>query len=338
MEQKMKKYFSHSSFSASRYQNKLRTQAMGRYLLHRIQTESTMKDARLLADLGSPTGTVVIADCQTKGQGRKGRIWSSRKAENLLFTFFVRVPEITEAPRFNFSVPLAVLFACKHFGLSAGLKWPNDVLVQGKKICGTLLDSWNYVEKNSDPSQEPVYSAHWILSIGVGVNINQDMSKSDDQEVQHTATSLATALGKEVSREEFLAAFFNSLETELLDLSWDHLLVLYNKYHLLTDTDITVAPKRREDLTGQYTAHCIGLSPEGYLRVLLPDGKERTLIADEVMVRPQSGSYQQQPSSRDQDAQAQTQTKQQTAGTKQETASAGQQTAGKGSGQQASPL
>ncbi len=160
---------------------------------------STMDVARDLARRGCPDFTVVAAGRQTQGRGRLQRTWQS--AEGGLYVTLVLRPAIppARAYRVNFAVSLVLaetLQAC--FGLDAKLKWPNDVLVDGKKISGML----SQMETEADTLA--------YLNIGLGVNVNNDPTP-----VEPGATSVRLLLSREVSRKKLLAELLDRIEERL---------------------------------------------------------------------------------------------------------------------------
>jgi len=181
------------------------------------------------------------------------------------------------ATSLNFAVPIAVCRACLSFGVKeVGIKWPNDILVRGKKLSGILLNGASVTETEDQ-------KGHFVAHLGVGINVNEDMTQNS--EVSAIATSIASEMKMQVSREQFLATFFNILELDLLPLSWAKILVEYGKHDLLKGKLITIAPKQRESLEGQYQATAVRFSDKGYLVVKDKEGKELSLIAEEVMIR-----------------------------------------------------
>jgi len=163
---------------------------------HFLELGSTMDVARELAKKGAPAGTIIIAETQTKGRGRLGREWLSPRG-GIYFTLILR-PCISPAyaPRINLMAAVAVALTMRElFLLHAEVKWPNDVLIGGKKVCGILaemdaeLDRINYV------------------NLGIGINANVP-----PQQLVETATSLQAELGREISRRDFLRALLTELE------------------------------------------------------------------------------------------------------------------------------
>lgn len=173
--------------------------AFGSPVFHLTETESTMQDARILAGQGYPSGTVAYADFQNAGRGRvEGRTWVSPPKESLLCTVLIHS---APPPGFTLRVGLAVARSLDAFlpaDRKTRIKWPNDVLVGGKKIAGILCEN--------DGS---------VLYVGTGINIGQDSFPAD---ISAKATSLA--LGPKVrlpSPEEVLEVYLAKLR-EVLEL------------------------------------------------------------------------------------------------------------------------
>jgi len=266
-----------SLFSAAKFQSALKTSVLGRYLHYRGEVSSTMDVLDALARDGAPTGTLVLAEYQSKGKGRgEKRSWAASHGQNLTFSLLLRTSSIEEVLKTNFAVPVSVAMALRQEGISkAGCKWPNDVWIDGKKVCGILVNS----------SSLGVDS--FIVNAGIGINVNEDMSAHPDKDVRATATSVSAALGnKPVSREQLLASILGILEYQL-SRPLHEVLFQYESLDVLIGKRITVFPKKREDPTGSYTAKAVGLSDTGALRVIREsDGQEITLISEEVSTRP----------------------------------------------------
>ncbi len=163
------------------------------------EVDSTMEIARELAHDGCPAFTVVTADRQTKGRGRLRRTWLSDLG-GLYFTLVLR-SKIPPALSFRINFAAAVVLARllqREFNLPAKVKWPNDILVNGKKICGMLSE------------MEVEAEALVFVNIGIGININNDPSSQEPQ-----ATSLQKELGRKVLRKQILAGFLDDFENRL---------------------------------------------------------------------------------------------------------------------------
>ena len=199
-------------FNKPRFSWKLKTDYVGRRFVYRPSTESTMDDARRMLErfrLGS--GAVVLAETQTAGRGRAGRSWVSPPDVNLYFTLVIYPPPDSARP-LAYVTPLAIAIAAEETaaaagrGLRADLKWPNDVLVGGKKLAGVLIETLETPSTGSGRGG----GGEAVALIGIGINVNLDVAAYP--EIADIATSLKEALGVEVAREELLAAFCNHFE------------------------------------------------------------------------------------------------------------------------------
>ncbi len=167
---------------------------------HRIhyypEIGSTMDPARELARRGAEQGTIVVAEAQTHGRGRLSREWLSPKG-GIYFTVILR-PEVEPAyaPLANLMASVAVAVTIRRlYGLKAAVKWPNDVLVRGRKVCGILAE----MESGTDAVK--------FINVGIGINANTAVPGFSE-----TATSLKEVLGRDISRQKFLRALILEIE------------------------------------------------------------------------------------------------------------------------------
>ena len=179
-------------------EERLNTRYVGRNLLYLTRTTSTQDVARAEAELGAPEGTAVLAEEQTGGRGRLGRSWVSPAGKNLYLTLVMRPP----ASRLRALSIVPALAAAEALegaaGLSCSLKWPNDVLVGGRKIAGILIET----ELMGDQVKYGL--------VGMGLNVNFDVEAVP--EIADIATSVRRELGRDGPREEVLAAYLNAFE------------------------------------------------------------------------------------------------------------------------------
>lgn len=193
-----------NTFDVQHFQQHLTTSVVGRYFMYRHTIDSTQNLAQKECANGAPTGTLILAEEQTQGRGRMNREWSSAPKGNLYFTIIFKTKEFVDLCKLNLSVAMAVARACREEGvLDAGVKWPNDVWIKGKKVAGMLIDSSTLAEK------EAMFQA----CCGVGINVNENMKQN--AQVANLAVSLHDVLGHCVSREILLARICNHLETLL---------------------------------------------------------------------------------------------------------------------------
>ncbi len=179
----------------------LKAVVMGRRFVCLADTASTNVDAFRLAEQGAVEGTVVLADSQSSGKGRMGRIWASPAGVNFYCSVVLR-PSVMpyEAPQLTFLSAVAVARAIElATELRPQIKWPNDVLIDGKKVAGLL----------NEMSAETDGVNFVILGIGVNLNMSADQFPSD---LRHPATSLRLELGRPVARARFAAVLLNELD------------------------------------------------------------------------------------------------------------------------------
>lgn len=178
----------------------LLTEWLGRSLVCKALTGSTNSDASALGRSGAPEGTVVVADAQTAGRGRLGRSWVSRPGLNLYMSILLR-PRIVPAaaPQLALVAGLAVAEAFEEEGAAASIKWPNDVLLGGRKACGILTE----LEAEADRVE--------FVVVGIGVNLNS-VDEDFPPELRTRATSLRLARGREVERARFAGQLLSRFE------------------------------------------------------------------------------------------------------------------------------
>ncbi len=251
--------------------SRLKTQRMGKEIRYFSQIDSTNQYAKRIAEEGALDGTLIIADEQTAGKGRSGRHWVTPPGEAIAFTLILR-PKLTtdRISMVTLVMGLAVVQAINAlYNLGAGIKWPNDAVVNGKKICGILT------EMSAEISE-----IHYIV-IGVGINANL---MHFPEEIKSIATSLKLELGREVNRAELIARIMEEFERlyakfenagDLSDMREE-----YNSACLNMDRPVRVL-----DPAGEYTGTARGINDLGVLKVEMPDGTMREVSSGEVSVR-----------------------------------------------------
>ena len=229
---------------------------------HFREIGSTMEAARELAKRGAREGTIVIAEVQTRGRGRLTREWLSPEG-GIYFTIVLR-PRISPAyaPRINLMAGIAVAVTIKElYGLKAELKWPNDVLIEGKKVCGILAE----MDAETDVLN--------FVNVGIGINVNTSIPR-----FERTATSLKDALGREISRKEFLSALVVEIERWLPLLMKADLLEEWRRLSATLGEEIRVM-SLGEEVTGQ----AIDIDTTGALLVKDKAGSLRTVLVGDCI-------------------------------------------------------
>ena len=236
-----------------------------------LQTvDSTNRYARALAQQGAPHGTLVLADEQTAGRGRRGRGWISPAGEGVFMSLILR-PQAhpSQVARLSLLTALAVAEGIAgETGLDARIKWPNDIVVGGSKVCGMLL------EMNADEQ-----SVHDVVA-GVGINVH---NAAFPEGVQQIATSIFQQTGQHISRAALIASVMEQFEVYYEKyLETEDLSALQEEYNQnLVNCNQAV---RVLDIREGYTGTARGINARGELLVLTGDGI-RKVSAGEVSVR-----------------------------------------------------
>lgn len=231
-------------------------------IIHFREIGSTMDVARELARKGAREGTMVIAETQSHGRGRLSREWLSPEG-GIYFTLILR-PKISPAyaPRINLMASVAVAKAIREsFGLKAELKWPNDVLIEGRKVCGILAE------------MEAEIDAVNFVNLGVGINANFSISQFEGR-----ATSLRDELRMEISRKELLSSIVTEINKQQGLLIRVDLLEQWKALSATLNKDVRIiAPG--EEIIGR----AIDIEADGALIVKDKDGSLRRAIAGDCI-------------------------------------------------------
>jgi len=244
-------------------------QQIGCHIEHHQTIGSTNVRLRELAGSGAGHGTLVIADEQTSGRGRLGRNWLSPAGVNLYTSILLR-PHIPpyQAPLITFVASLAVARTLEKFKIQPTVKWPNDLLIDNKKVSGILLEM----------SADMDTVNHIVLGIGINLNMRStDLEKAD---LRYPATSVAAVLGEDVDRYCFACDLFVFLEEE------------YERYLQEGICGILADWEARCSIFGKQvsvdagslscTGTATGLGDDGALLIRLADGEEKQILAGDV--------------------------------------------------------
>ncbi|MGC9194887.1 MAG: biotin--[acetyl-CoA-carboxylase] ligase [Syntrophobacteraceae bacterium] len=231
---------------------------------------STNDYALILAAEGAPHGAVVVAEQQTKGRGRLKREWMSLPNRGIYLSMLLRDLLPTRvAPQTSFIGSLAMVKMLREaFGICASIKWPNDVLIQGRKVAGILTET----QSDQDFSR--------FIVVGIGINVNHGREEMDGP-FRYPATSIAIETGQVVKRQKVLLEFLARFEQEyerFLQGGLPALLPEIEQYSEMLGKTITVVYGNR-----QIVGKAIGISAEGALLLLREDGAREHVWAGDVM-------------------------------------------------------
>jgi BirA family biotin operon repressor/biotin-[acetyl-CoA-carboxylase] ligase len=247
----------------------LNTTIMGRRILYREEVTSTQDEAGEAARKGAEEGVVVISERQTKGRGRKGRLWASPPREGVYFSAILR-PNLR--PNQIIQIPLiAGVAVCKAIRkvtpLEPRIKWPNDIIVGGKKVAGILA------EMSCDMDRVD----HIVLGIGVNVNTRCSLLPEPTRGI---ATSLAERCGEYVSRVRLvqsILAEFDALYTVFLASGFDALREDWKALDSTVGSWVKVS-----DAEGEIKGKALDIDGEGFLLVRKENGNVKRVISGDV--------------------------------------------------------
>ena len=254
------------SLSPALISHNLATRFIGQKVIYYPRLASTMAVARQAARQGVAEGTVIVADEQTAGKGRLKRLWLSPKGS--IAISIILYPDTSYLPYLMMLASLAVAHSIEAItGLEVQLKWPNDVLINDKKVCGILIES--NLRGNT--------VAYAIIGIGINVNFRL----ADFSGILAAATSLADELGKEISRVAVIRRLL--VETERLYLALPDGEPVYQEWR----GRLVTLGKKVQVESGETTLEGIAesVARDGSLLLLHSDGSVTSVVAGDVTLR-----------------------------------------------------
>jgi len=258
-----------AKISLSKLQEGLHTKRFGRRILFAREVSSTNEWVKELARFGAEEGTVAIAETQTAGHGRLNRAWFS-PVGGLWFSVVLRPKlHVAEAAKVVFAAGLAVADVLREkYDLPVETKWPNDVLVKGRKICGILAEMSSKGKTVN------------FVAVGVGVNVNFDVAEILPTQIRECSISMRNALGRKVALEELFNAVLERLETlyeSFVECGFASVLERWKEYAHFLGHKVQVKSED-EVLNGL----ALDVDGEGALVLRLEDGTIRRLVFGDV--------------------------------------------------------
>ena len=255
----------------SEIKSRMETQWVGQRVYFYEKIDSTNTQAKRLAEEDAPSGTLVVSDCQVKGKGRRGRVWTSPKGEAIYMTILLR-PQIRpdRASMVTLVMGLSVVQAIRNvLGLETSIKWPNDVVLNRKKLVGILTEmsaQMDYIE---------------YLVIGTGINANMT---AFSEELKDKATSLRMEMGRPVNRAALIAESMKCFEKnyEIFEKTQDLSGLMEDYQAVLANLN---QPVRVLEPGHEYSGIARGINEKGELLVEREDGTVTAVYSGEVSVR-----------------------------------------------------
>jgi len=251
---------------------RLRGTAFRKHIYHFFKVDSTNNVALRLSHDGEPHGAVVVAEEQTGGRGRLGRTWHSEKTSGIYLTVLLRpkIPPV-QAPLVTLLAGLAARDAvAEQTGFCPDIRWPNDLLLNGKKFCGILT------EMHAEPDR-----VHFVI-VGIGINVNHARMP---EELVPIATSLRMESGRTYSRLELLAKLLRQLDRYYNQFTAEGPGAILERFAEVS----SYARGKRVRIstpTETYLGTTAGLESNGLLRVARDDGRTEVVVCGDLAEAP----------------------------------------------------
>ncbi|OFI01495.1 bifunctional ligase/repressor BirA [Clostridium acetireducens DSM 10703] len=250
----------------------LNTKYIGRNINYFETIDSTNIKAKELALQGEKEGTVIISEEQTLGKGRLGRGWASPKYKGIWMSLILKPNiDIMKAPKITQIGAAAIVKALREMNIKSFVKWPNDIVLNNKKICGILTEMSGELNRIS----------YVIMGIGINVNINKE---DFSEEIRAVATSLKEEVGHKISRKELVGKVLNNFEylyykfvneenfKETIDICKSHSALIGKQIKVINNKSTKIAK-------------AVDLNDEGELVVQYENGDMEYLVSGEVSTR-----------------------------------------------------
>ena len=251
----------------------LDTQIIGKEMHYRPYVDSTNRLAKALAYHGAPEGTIVVAEEQTDGKGRRDRNFYSPRGKGIWFSVILRPKFLPkDAPKCTLMAAVAVAEAMTRFKLKANIKWPNDLIHDGRKFVGILTEMTGEIGKIT----------YLVVGVGINANINREEFPESLREI---ASSLSELSGGEISRVKFFRAVleeFDKLYREVNESGFDKVLERWRKYNVTLGKDILVVSA--DESGDNFTGKAVDLNQDGAL-IVETGGGLQTVYAGDVSIR-----------------------------------------------------
>ncbi|MFC1670015.1 biotin--[acetyl-CoA-carboxylase] ligase [Spirochaetota bacterium] len=264
------KYTMTSNDFIKEIQSKLKTDTFGQgYIFYSESIDSTNIKAKELANEGHQEGTVIIADSQSKGKGRKGRHWFSPGKTGIYMSLILKPPIIpSEAQKITLITAVAIAEVLKYYaGIDVRIKWPNDILVNNKKLAGILTE----INTTKD-------SINYII-VGMGINVNTPL-ESMPSEIRDIATSILIETNKEMEKWDIVKVILESFEryyNKFLNNGFADILEEWKRLSQIMGSKIKVDLEK-----GSIEGEVVEVDKDGFLIIRDSDGNDEKIIAGDV--------------------------------------------------------
>ena len=252
----------------------LRTSYIGRNYIHFTSIDSTnLYCKRNFKSLSH--GSVIVSEEQTNGKGRLDRNWYSPAKQGLYFSLLLKPTiNLKDAPKISIIAATATCIALKNLGYNPYIKWPNDIIINNKKICGILSELIG-----------DMYSINALI-VGIGLNVNNSLNEFSN-DIKEKASSLKIENGFSLNRSEILAEILNIFEDLYTEFTFNNFSDIYEKYKsfsLLIDKEVFLLKN-----SNKYKVIVKDINSDGSIKVLYEDNTIENLLSGEISIRGLNG-------------------------------------------------
>lgn len=246
----------------------LQTEVLGRTVVFAREVDSTNTQAKLHAG-EYPEGTIFLAEAQLGGRGRLGRNWSSQPGKGIWCSVLLK-PQVrpTVAGQFPLLTAVAIAETLHGIGINARIKWPNDLLIDGKKVCGILTEMVAELDRIN------------FLVIGFGLNVKHQ-TEDFPPDVRPVAASLEMISGQQIDRAQLLSRILLQLERryrQFVDEGFEPIRELWKTHTCTLGHETKISRWNQPPLYG----YALDLAPDGSLILQLPDGEVMSVMSGEI--------------------------------------------------------
>ncbi|WP_446899039.1 biotin--[acetyl-CoA-carboxylase] ligase [Clostridium sp. LBM24168] len=255
----------------------LHTNCIGKNFFYFDSINSTNMKAKELAEKGEPHGTVVVSEEQTIGHGRLGRTWISPKYKGIWLSIILR-PETApiDVPKITQIAAAAVITALGELKIDGSIKWPNDIIINHKKVCGILTEMSGELNR-----------VNYVI-VGIGINVNLDKEDFEDNTIANKASSLKIETASLIDRKFLLGTLINNFEKLYMEFKKEATvkssISICKEHSAVLGRDIRILSSGKS-----YFAKAIDIGENGELVVKYPDGSIRNIISGEISIRALNG-------------------------------------------------
>jgi BirA family biotin operon repressor/biotin-[acetyl-CoA-carboxylase] ligase len=258
--------------SSNEIQLGLKTKILGTEIHYRESLSSTQKVAHQLANEGTPEGTIVVAEEQVNGRGRLDRSWYSPKHTGIWCSLILR-PKISpqRSPQLTLLAAVGVVRGIeKATGIQANIKWPNDILINNKKVVGILTE----LQAEADRINAVI--------IGIGINVNQE-TEHFPESLRDVATSIAIEKGESCNRALILQEILYEIEQlydEYLENGFSVIKTIWESHAVSIGKQITA-----RTLNGTILGRALGITDDGVLIIEDDQGKKHNIYSADIEIK-----------------------------------------------------